>query len=193
MSVQTVETSVRTAGVKAALVGAARPGQTPANDPVSPVAFNYLMDVNRGFGDQLRGADQKAAYIFTFLIAFLVYSEGTRRAFAWTLYAQSFGFKQALSVLLTASLTIALVAAVATVLPRRAAGRSLMFWGAWPKAGHDLHAARHGIWPDVLFEDAMINANTLAELCSRKYRCVQIAFQALLATILAYVGLLVLA
>ena len=44
--------------------------------------LQHLTEANRIFADQIKTADQKAAYVFTFLLAMLVWSSETRRAFA---------------------------------------------------------------------------------------------------------------
>lgn len=161
-------------------------------DEVSQSYFNHVVELNRLFGEQIRAADQKAAYIFTFLIALLASSGETRHAFLWALYQQPVCVRQLVSGALAVSLTLSLVAAVCTVLPRRATGRSLMFWGAWPEAAERLLDGRRSGQPDFLFDDYLENARTLAELCVRKYRCVHVGFRALLVMVLSYVGLLAL-
>lgn len=89
--------------------------------------LQHLTEANRIFADQIKTADQKAAYVFTFLLAMLVWSSETRRAFDWANLAQASPLRFAIGAALSASIVTALVSAVLVVAPRSRPGRSLFF------------------------------------------------------------------
>ncbi len=159
---------------------------------MSDLYLQHLTEANRIFADQIKTADQKAAYVFTFLLAMLVWSSETRRAFSWDHLLASSPPVMAISVALALSIVTALVAAVLVIAPRSRPGRSLFFWGAWPGAGDRLAAARTAGDPEFLFEEYLGNTRALAAICQSKYRTVSIALRAVLCTILAYLLLLAL-
>ena len=144
--------------------------------------LQHLTEANKIFADQIKAADQKAAYVFTFLLAMLVWSSETRRAFNWEHLAAATPLTQVVSVVLSLSIITS---------PRSRPGRSLFFWGAWPTAGERLIAARRSEDDEFLFAEYMENTRTLAAICQSKYRTVAIALRALLCTVIAYAILLV--
>lgn len=152
--------------------------------------LQHLTEANKIFADQIKAADQKAAYVFTFLLAMLVWSSETRRAFNWEHLAAATPLTQVVSVVLSLSIITSLVSAVLVVAPRSRPGRSLFFWGAWPTAGERLIAARRSEDDEFLFAEYMENTRTLAAICQSKYRTVAIALRALLCTVIAYAILL---
>ena len=154
--------------------------------------FQHLTEANRIFADQIKTADQKAAYVFTFLLAMLVWSSETRRAFNWTHLSDATSLTLIVSLALSLSIVTALVSAVLVVAPRSRPGRSLFFWGAWPEAGERLIVARESDDENFLFQEYFDNTRTLALICRSKYRMVGIALRALLAAVIAYALLLVL-
>jgi len=154
--------------------------------------LQHLTEANKIFADQVKSADQKAAYVFTFLLAIMVWSSETRRAFDWGHLAEARPLTVAVSLLLSGAIIVSLVSAVLVVLPRNRPGRSLFYWGAWPQAGERLAAARADEDGDFLFDEYMQNTRTLAAICQSKYRMVGVALRALLCTVIAYAALLAL-
>lgn len=154
--------------------------------------LQHLTEANRIFADQIKTADQKAAYVFTFLLAMLVWSSETRRAFDWANLSQASPLRFAIGAALSLSIVTALVSAVLVVAPRSRPGRSLFFWGAWPEAGERLIAARRAEDEAFLFDEYLANTRTLAAICRSKYRTVAVALRALLCTVIAYALLLAL-
>lgn len=157
------------------------------NDPF----LQHLMDANRGFVDQIRVADQKAAYIFTFILALVVWSGETRRALNVQNFSIASPATQLASVLLLLSLLTALCAAICAVLPRARPGTSVLYWGAWPNAAARFEEARSQQDATFIQKDLMQNTQTLATICQAKYRLVRLAFRALLVAIFAYISLLI--
>src|SRR3546814_19547743 len=101
----------------------------------SPAYTDYLKTINQTLYDQIKTADQKAAYIFTFLIALLVWSTEVRKVFLWMDTTEWFTPVWAISILLVTSLTFATVCASLVLLPRNRKGGVPRYWGAWHAAG----------------------------------------------------------
>ena len=159
---------------------------------ISPEHFDHIKKINDIFYDQVRLSDQKAAYIFTFMLAFLVTSGEGRGVFTWSRYAESGPLGAVLSALLAVSLVFSILSAILVVLPRRADTSTSLFWGAWNE--HRLAfltAAAETGDRGYLFAQYMENADAMAVIARQKYRFVGFAFRGLLLTVLAYVALLV--
>src|SRR3712207_3234017 len=84
--------------------------------------LDYLKTVNQTFYDQIRMADQKAAYVFTFLIAILIWSSDMRQVFFWVNTPPTWSPRWVLSFLFAASLIFALICAALVILPRDESG-----------------------------------------------------------------------
>ena len=153
--------------------------------------FQHLMDANRAFCDQIRIADQKAAYIFTFVLALMVWSSETRKALNINHLMTASGPELLTSLILLASLVISLCAAICVVLPRSRPGTSVFYWGAWPNAGARLWEARAAEDASFIQDDLMQNTRTLATICQNKYRLVRLSFRSLLVVVFAYIALLI--
>ncbi|MBB4184542.1 Pycsar system effector family protein [Sinorhizobium terangae] len=167
----------------------------PSEDAERRVAsgayYDHIQKINDVFYDQIKMSDQKAAYIFTFMFAFLVGSEEGRSVFTWSRYVGG----DILAVILSGALALAsvfsLVAAILVVLPRKGATSTTLFWGAWSTHREAFSkAAEHGD-ASYLFRQYVENADALSAIACSKYRFVNFAFRGLLVTVLAYVCLLV--
>lgn len=134
------------------------------NDPF----LQHLIDANRGFVDQIRVADQKAAYIFTFVLALMVWSTETRKALSLQHLTTSGPLVLIVTLVLLSSILIALGAAICVVLPRARPGSSVFYWGAWPGAGQRLVEAKTANDIDFIHKDLMQNTETLAIICKAK-------------------------
>lgn len=152
--------------------------------------LDHLKKINDTFYDQIRIADQKAAYIFTFMVAFLVTSAEGRAVFDPARYHSGEPVAMALSGVLAASVLISLVAAIMVVLPRnRTAGTSL-YWGGWAANRGKFLAALAQDRPDYLFNEYLGNVDALAAINRTKYRFVALSFRGLMVTVVAYCFLL---
>ena len=60
----------------------------PSSEDIGAEYFDHIKKINDIFYDQIKISDQKAAYIFTFMLAFLVSSVEVRAVFTWARYAQ---------------------------------------------------------------------------------------------------------
>jgi hypothetical protein len=154
--------------------------------------LDHLKKVNDVFYDQIRIADQKAAYLFTFMLAFLVSSADGRGVFSAERY-QSEPWPLALaSAILGIAVLTTLFSAIMVVLPRNAANGTSLYWGSWrdTRAGF-LEADRTGD-PEFLTREYLGNVDNLSAIARRKFMFVGIAFRGLMVAIVAYVLLLAL-
>ena len=152
----------------------------------SDLYLDHLKNINSTFYDQLKVVDQKAAYVFTFLIAMMIWSEAVRKHFADAAEpVVSAGWM--LSVGLALSLTVAAISAIMVVLPRNRRGGASLYWGAWPEAGAQLAAMRSMQDSGLLVDDYRLNVENLAALCRQKYRMVRLSYLGLLAALVCYV------
>jgi hypothetical protein len=158
---------------------------------MSDLHLQHLGEVNRTFADQIKAADQKAAYIFTFLLALLFWAEEARNAFSLSYLASLPPLRMAMSAGLAASVAVAVVSAILAILPRSRPGRSIFYWGAWPEAGARLDAARSEEDEEFLYAEYRRNTETLASICRAKYRMVGIALRAILVAVALFMLLLV--
>ena len=179
------------AGIGYILKDGSNPVETDEG-PISIEHFNHIKKVNDVFYDQLRSADQKAAYIFTFMLAFLMWSAEGQGVFQLSRYTGSAHLWALASAVLAASVVFTIVCAILVVLPRRAEHGTSLFWGAWKDQRARLLAASAAGDMDYLFGQYVENADAMAKLALDKYRMVRFAFRGLLLTVVAYVALLLL-
>lgn len=152
--------------------------------------LDHLKKINDTFYDQIRIADQKAAYIFTFMVAFLVTSAEGRAIFDPARYRSGASVEMVLSGVLAASVLISLVSAIMVVLPRnRTAGTSL-YWGGWATNRNGFLAALGQDRPNYLFNEYLGNVDALAAINRTKYRFVALSFRGLMVTVVSYCFLL---
>lgn len=152
--------------------------------------LDHLKKLNDVFYDQVKATDQKAAYIFTFMIALLITSSEGRAAFQWQRYIEGEFPLSLFSAVMAGAATVSLVSAVLVLLPRRARGSTTLFWGAWEQHRAAFLTAAGGGDPNYLFNEYLGNVDNLASIVCRKYRYVKLAFRALVVMVLAYVCLL---
>ena len=153
--------------------------------------FDHIKKINDVFYDQIKMSDQKAAYIFTFMLAFLVTSSEGRGVFTLSRYMDGDYVRICLSALLASASIFSILAAILVVLPRRVGKSTSLFWGAWPQHREDFRRAADAGSRDYLFGQYLENADTLSIIACNKYRCVAFAFRGLIVTVLAYVFLLI--
>ncbi|TCM63878.1 hypothetical protein EV291_14724 [Rhizobium sp. BK068] len=163
----------------------------PSTEDVGSEYLDHIKKINDIFYDQIKLSDQKAAYIFTFMLAFLVTSSEGREVFTWGRYAQGSPQGILLSGALALASIVSILSAILVVLPRHVNSSTSLFWGAWPKhRGHFREAATKRD-KGYLFEQYVENADILSTIARGKYRCVSYAFRALMVTVIAYILLLV--
>ena len=152
----------------------------------SDLYLDHLKGINATFYDQLKVVDQKAAYVFTFLIAMMIWSQEVRQHFA-SLAEPAASGDWILSLALAASLTIAAVSAILVVVPRDKRGGGSLYWGAWPEAGTRLGEHRSAFDPGPFADEYRANVENLADICRQKYRLVRLSYLGLLVGVVSYV------
>ena len=163
----------------------------PSAVDISPEYFDHIKKINDVFYDQINISDQKAAYIFTFVLALLVSSSDVRGVFTWGRYANGNLESILCSGLLAGASVFSILAAILVVLPRHVNKSTSLFWGTWGKhrpVFFDAAMRRDELY---LFNEYLDNADILSTIARGKYRCATIAFRALMVTVIAYVMMLV--
>lgn len=154
--------------------------------------FDHVKKVNDTFYDQVKAADQKAAYVFTFLLAFMISSTEGRGVFRFSQYQSADVLTIIASASLAASLVYSMVSALLVVLPRvRLTSATSLFWGTWHVNQQEVQAAHDRMDQEFLFNEYMENATNLSLIAKAKYRYVGRAFKALIVAVLSYVALLI--
>jgi hypothetical protein len=154
--------------------------------------IDHLKKVNDVFYDQIKIADQKAAYLFTFMVAFLVTSAEGRDVFNIARYTQGAWLSALLSGFMAIAVISTIFAAVLVVLPRNSTGGTTLYWGAWPSNRQRFIEADRSGDPQFLTREYLGNVDALAAIARRKFLYVGTAFRGLLCSVVAYVLLLAL-
>lgn len=156
----------------------------------SPAAIDYLKTVHQTFHEQLRTADQKAALIFTFLLALMLWSPEIRGIF-FNKAAGSSALGSAAAIVLIAALLFSIACVLIAVLPRDRPGGVALYWGAWPQAGKVLTEKARGEDTDFILEDYLANAAHLAALCRQKFLWVRLALFGFACALCAHLAMIV--
>ncbi|WP_322884070.1 DUF5706 domain-containing protein [Sinorhizobium medicae] len=161
-----------------------------APEVASGAYYDHIRKINDVFADQIKTSDQKAAYIFTFMFAFLVTSQEGRSVFAWHRYMEASSISMVFSAMLALASIFSIISAILVVLPRKSATSTTLFWGAWSKHRDSFIRAAGSGDQAYLFRQYAENADALAAIACGKYRCVSFAFRGLLVTVLSFICLL---
>ena len=154
--------------------------------------LEHLREIHHTYSDQVRMADQKAAYIFSFMLALLIWSKEFHGVFTAERYATGSPALIAVSVVAAVSLVVALLAAMMVVLPRRRPGGSTLFWGRWEQDSPALFDAARRDDRDFIADEYRRNIDQLAAICRSKYRYTGLSFRSLIVSVLAYVAMMAL-
>lgn len=152
---------------------------------------DYLKTINTTFYDQIKAADQKAAYILTFLFVLLIWSSDMRQVFFWVNIDKGISLRWVLSLIQVIALAVALVCAVLVLLPRDAHGGVALYWNAWPGAREALTVAMQSDDKDFVTEQYLVNIASLATICRKKYFMVGLAFRGLIGALVCHVAALI--
>ena len=148
----------------------------------------HLRNVNYIFLEQVKVADQKAAYVWSFLVAILIFwSQDVKKGFIWITSPQVFSAQWILSLLFSASLFFTIICATMIVMPRVRPGQVSLFWGSWPAAGERLKNLPAEDVTEYVANEYMKNVETLAFICQNKFRFVGYAQLGLIATVVFHV------
>jgi hypothetical protein len=163
----------------------------PSTEDIGAEYFDHIKKVNDIFYDQIKISDQKAAYIFTFMLAFLVSSSDVRSVFTLERYINGYQQSMFFSGLLATASVFSIISAILVVLPRHVNKSTSLFWGSWGKHRHRFWDAAQRRDEVYLFNEYLNNADILSAIARGKYRCVTFAFRGLMVTVIAYVLLLI--
>jgi hypothetical protein len=161
-----------------------------ATGEVTEEYFNHVRKINDVYYDQIKISDQKAAYIFTFMLAFLVSSTEGRNVFNVTRYTTGNWTEIVVSAALALASVLSIVFAILVVLPRNINKSTSLFWGTWPQHRPIFEHAAERSDVGYLFREYLDNADVLSLIARQKYKFVSYAFRGLMFTVLAYVVLL---
>jgi hypothetical protein len=161
-----------------------------ASEEITEEYINHIRKINDVFYDQIKIADQKAAYIFTFMLAFLVSSAEGRGVFNWTRYTGGNPVEIVFSAILAIASVFSILFAIRVVLPRQIEKSTSLFWGTWTHHRPLFETAAQKSDVSYLFHQYLDNADVLALIARQKYKCVSYAFRGLVFTVIAYVVLL---
>jgi len=150
----------------------------------------HLEKINSVYYDQIKTADQKAAFIFTFMLAFLISSTEGSSVFKMQRYESSDWLLVVLSAVLAIAIVVSLVSSILVVLPRHRAKSTSLYWGGWKENREMFIAAHDARDPDYLFNEYLANVDNLAMINCSKYRHVSRSFRALTIAMLAYLLIL---
>ena len=149
---------------------------------------DHLRNVNQIFLEQVKTADQKAAYVWSFLIAILLFwSQDVKKGFMWIASPHIFTLQWVLSLAFTSALFFTIVCATLIVLPRVRPSQVSLFWGAWPAAGDRLKNLQAESMTDFVADEYLKNIDTLAHICKNKFWFVGYAQVGLIATVVFHV------
>lgn len=166
------------------------PAQAATGAVGSTQYLDHLKKINDIYYDQIRIADQKAAYIFTFMLAFLVSSAEGRGVFKLQRYLTGDPLAIALSAILALAVVVSLVSAILVVLPRHRSTSTSLYWAGWHANREPFLAASAALDQSYLFEQYLGNVDNLSAINRAKYRFVGFAFRGLLVAVVTYVLLL---
>ncbi|SFB59658.1 hypothetical protein SAMN03159496_05573 [Rhizobium sp. NFR07] len=161
-----------------------------ATGEITEEYINHIRKINDVFYDQIKIADQKAAYIFTFMLAFLVSSAEGRGVFNWARYTHGNWIEIFFSAMLAVASVFSILFAIRVVLPRQIDKSTSLFWGKWTHHRSLFETAAQRSDVSYLFHQYLDNADVLALIAGQKYKCVSLAFRGLVFTVVAYVVLL---
>jgi len=153
--------------------------------------LTHLEKINSVYSDQIKIAEQKAAFIFTFMLAFLVSSAEGSSVFRMDRYQTGSWALVVPSAVLALAVAFSLVNAILVVLPRNRTKASSLYWGGWPANRGTFISAHEARDPDYLFREYLNNADNLADINRTKYRHVARAFRGLIVAVLAYLIILI--
>ena len=114
-----------------------------------------------------------------------------RQVFFWVNVDKGFSLRWVLSLVQVIALAVALVCAVLVLLPRDAHGGVALYWNAWPGAREALTVALQTDDKDFLTEQYLVNIDSLATICRKKYFMVGSAFRGLIGALFCHVAALI--
>jgi hypothetical protein len=160
---------------------------------VDSAIIDYVKTINQTFYDQVKTADQKAAYVFTFLVAILIFwSSDIKKGLGGIVLSDLISLRWFLTFCFAAALCFTIACAALVIFPRVRPSNVALFWGAWPAAADRLRNVPDFTASHFVVEEYIENIYHLAAICQHKYQYVSFAYRGLLATILFHISILTL-
>jgi hypothetical protein len=168
------------------------------SDGVSPYSYvdttviDYVKTIHQTFHDQLKTADQKVAYVFTFLVAILVFWSSTFKMGAMTGLSDLISLRWFLTFCFGCALCYTIACVTLVIRPRVRPSRVALFWGTWPAAADSVRNIPEFKASHFVFDEYIENIDNLAAICQHKFRYVGLAYRGLSAMILLHISILTL-
>lgn len=156
---------------------------------VSARHLDHVIKINDAFHEQIKSSDQKAAYIFTIMLAFLATTADRNASLSVGQLTQSLNIGVAEQVCFALASIVAFVGAIMVVIPRHIAKSTSLYWRGWKQHREVLRQAALTGDRGYIFEQYIENADVLALIAGKKSRWVGVAFRGLLLAALAYVSM----
>jgi hypothetical protein len=160
---------------------------------VDTTVIDYVKTIHQTFHDQLKTADQKVAYIFTFLVAILVFwSSGFKKGFAMAALSDLISLRWLLTFCFAGALCYTMACIALVIRPRVRPSGVALFWGTWPGAADAVRNIPEFMASHFVFDEYIENIHNLAAICQHKFRYVGLAYRGLGAMILLHISILTL-
>jgi hypothetical protein len=167
------------------------PPATISPSYVDSTTIDFLKTIHQTFHDQLKTADQKAAYVFTFLVAIVIFwSSGLKTGFTNVTLSDLISLRWILTSCFAGALCFTIACAALVILPRARPSEAALFWGAWPAAGDKVMDIPEFMASHFVVNEYIKNVGNLAAICRHKYRYVGLAYRGLSVTILLHILIL---
>jgi hypothetical protein len=158
---------------------------------VDSTAIDYVKTIHQTFHDQLKTADQKVAYVFTFLVAILVFwSTGLKKGFAMAALSDLISLRWLLTFCFLGALCYTIACIALVIRPRVRPSRVALFWGTWPAAGEAVRNIPEFRASHFVYDEYVENIHNLAAICQHKFRYVSLAYRGLAAMVFLHISIL---
>src|SRR5437764_2863888 len=94
-------------------------------------AFDWMRSLHNHFYDQVKTADQKAAYVLTFLTILFAYSKENGNILLFLNRPASWSLAWILSLVFAGAAGFSMLCTALVFLPRTKSAGSVMFWASW--------------------------------------------------------------
>jgi hypothetical protein len=179
---------------------AAREATSPAVSPagiassysyVDSTVLDYVKTIHQTFHDQLKTADQKVAYVFTFLVAIVIFwSSGFKKGFAAVALSDLISLRWFFTLCFAGALCYTIACVALVIRPRVRPSKVALFWGTWPAAADTVREIPEFMASHFVLDEYIENVLNLAAICQHKYRYVGLAYRGLGAMILFHIATL---
>jgi hypothetical protein len=155
---------------------------------VDSTVIDYVKTIHLNFLDQLKIADQKVAYIFTFLVAILVFWSGSfKTGFAAVTLTDLISLRWFFTFCFAGALCYTMACVAMVIRPRVRPSRVALFWGTWPDAADTVRNIPEFMASHFTLDEYIENVNNLAAICQYKFRYVGLAYRGLGAMVLLHI------